>query len=696
MTRTERAATTTTAGGADRLDALFAPNAVAVVGASDDTRKYGNWIAVQALKGPRPTHLVNPSRSTVLGRDTVRSVVAIGYPVDLVVIAVPATAFESAVDDALAAGARAIVGISAGLGEAGAAGQRTQDRVTAKVRAAGARMLGPNCLGVLDHTTGLTLASNEFPVGDIGVISQSGNMALELATLLTDYGLGISRFASLGNQADISAADLVDAYVDHAGTRAIALYCEDFGDGRRLARAARRSSDAGKPVVLLTVGATAASVRNARSHTGAMVSSAIVVDAACRASGMEQVASTAQMAHLLQALVCAPVPRGARLAIVSDGGGHASVASDCATAAGLDVTRLTEPLQKTLGAELPSTATLTNPVDVAGGGEQDIMCFPRLVEHLVSSNEVDGTLLTGYFGGYRSYGPELAKAEVAAAHAIAANARAHAGTVLVQTMNWQSPAAAALRADGIAVYRGVEDACWALGRLARRGIAPPTGVPTLPEPATPLRVAGYFASRRLLEASGIPFVRAEEVTTKEELLAAARTLRYPLVLKALGDEHKSDRGGVVLGLGDHAGLVAAWDDVQSRLNPPSCSLEEMAAATASVELLVGVRRDPRFGPVVLVGLGGVFAEVLRDVRCALGPVTPAGARDLLLGLSGSALLTGTRGRPAVDLESVAAVVADVSMVAAQHLEIAEIECNPVSATPHGAVALDARVVLARD
>ena len=680
-------------GSASGLDALFSPNAVAIVGASDDIRKYGNWIAVQALKGSRPVHLVNRTRSTVLGLPTVPSVSAVGSPVDLAVIAVPAAGFEAAVDDALAAGAKAIVGISAGLGEAGGEGLALEQRITAKVLAAGARMLGPNCLGVLDHTTGLTLASNEFPLGNIGVISQSGNLALELCALLVDHGLGVSRFASLGNQADLDAADLIEAYAGHEGTAAIAVYCEDFRDGRRFARAAAKAAAAGKPVVLLTVGATDASVRNAKSHTGAMVSSGIVVEAACRAAGIEQVTSPAQMAHLLQALVRSKVPAGSRTAVFADGGGQASVASDSAATQGLDVVEFPADLQAALAAELPPTAAVSNPVDVAGGGEQDIMCFARVLDHLTASDAVDATLMSGYFGGYGSYGPELAAKEITAAHAMASSTAARGGTVVVQTMNWESAAADALRDGGVPVYRGIEEAAWVLGRLARRRTEPATGVPGLPAPAMPVEDTGYHLSRRLLAGAGIPFVPAAEVATREDLLSAARGLNYPLVLKALGDEHKSDRGGVVLGIADPPALEDAWNDVQARLAPSSCSLEEMANLSGAVELLVGVRRDPRFGPIVLVGLGGVFAEVLRDVRCALGPVTREQARGLLLSLRGAALLTGARGRAPVDLDAAVDVVARLSVLAAEHPEISEIECNPVAALPDRAIALDARIVL---
>ncbi len=675
----------------DPLGSLFSPSAIAVVGASDDDRKFGNWISVQALRGKIPVHLVNRSRETVLGRSTAPTIEAIGAQVDLAVIAVPAASFEAAVDDALDSGVRAIVGISAGLGELGQTGRETQERVAAKVRVAGARLLGPNSLGLLDHTTGLTVASNEFPVGSVGLIFQSGNLALELASLLCENDMGVSRFASLGNQADIDAAELIEAYALHPGTSAIALYCEDFRDGRRLARAAHLASEAGKPVVLLTVGSTAASVRNARSHTGALASSQVVVDAACRAAGIEQVTSPAQMANLLQALVRTNAPRGRRVAVLSDGGGHASVASDIATSVGLQVVEFPPELQACVARQLPVTAAVGNPVDVAGGAEQDIHSFARVLDLLVKSEAVDAVLSTGYFGGYGAYGADIGALEIETAHAMVANSTG--ATFIVQTMNWQSPAATVLRTGGTAVYSGIDEAAWALGRLFDRQAHPPTGIPDLPPPAAVAAEPGYHASRRIIAATGIPFVPAAEVSTVEELLEAVTDLRFPLVLKHLGSEHKSDEGGVILDISDPAALLRGWEVLQERFPPAACSVEEMADLTHVVELLVGGRNDPRFGPVVLVGIGGIFTEILGDVRCALAPITPAAARDLLLSLRGSALLTGARGRPAVDIDAVAAIVAQLSTLTAEHPEIAEIECNPVAATPRGAVALDARIVL---
>ncbi|HEU4423197.1 MAG TPA: acetate--CoA ligase family protein [Pilimelia sp.] len=673
------------------LSPLFDPRSVAVVGASDDPSKYGNWIAERALRGGRPVYLVNRGRPTVLGRPAVAGLREIGEPVDLAVIAVPAAGFEAAVDDALAIGVRAIVGISAGLGESGAAGQARQTEIAARVRAAGACLLGPNCLGVLDHSTGLDLNSYDFPPGTVALLSQSGNVGIELAGLLADHGLGFSRFASLGNQADLDAADLIDACVAHEATAAIALYCEDFRDGRRFATAAWRAHAAGKPVVLLAVGRGAASARGARSHTGSLVSPGIVVEAACDAAGVELVATPAQLANLLQALLRTRPPRGRRVAVFADGGGQAQIASDAVETAGLAVPPFGAALADAVRAELPATANPANPVDVAGGGEQDIGCFSRVTAHLVASDEVDAVLMTGFFGGYGDYSAELGAGEVKAAHEITFAARD--ATLVVHTMNWRTPAADVLRAGGVPVYRTVEDAVWVLDRLAQRGGRAPRGVPEMPPASPPVAEAGYGAARRLLAGAGLPFVAAAEVTSLHDLLAAAGQMRYPLVLKALGEEHKSDLGGVVLDIPDAATLTAVWHDLRDRLRPPSCSVEEMAETSGAVELIIGVRRDARFGPVVMAGMGGVYTEVLRDVRCALAPVDHATARDLLLSLRGAPLLTGVRGRRPVDVDAAAGVVVTLSRVAATHPEIAEIECNPVAVASGGAVCLDARVVL---
>jgi acetate---CoA ligase (ADP-forming) len=311
------------------LRALFDPRSVAILGASATPSKWGNWLARGALRGThrREVFLVNRGGGDVLGHKTYRSLSELPAPVELVVITIGASGFEQAVDDSLRAGARVIVAITAGLGEMGGTGLDLERAVVERVRAAGAVLVGPNCLGVIDTQTELDLAYAGFEAGPIGLISQSGNLALELGLIAGEAGLGFSRFVSVGNQADLDVTELIPLFAAHDPTRVIAIYVEDFRDGRALATAASHALAAGKPVVLLTVGTSRVGARAASSHTGALVSASIAVDAACRASGILRVTSPREMIELAQALLTPHLPRGRRVGIVGDGGGHVALAA---------------------------------------------------------------------------------------------------------------------------------------------------------------------------------------------------------------------------------------------------------------------------------------------------------------------------------------------------------------------------------
>lgn len=689
-----------TAFGAQRarrdLRALFAPRSVAILGASNDPAKWGHWLARGALKGShrRPVFLVNRSGGEILGQQAVRSLAEIPEPAELVVVTVPAAGFEEAVDAALAAGARVIVAISAGLGETGEDGVTRERAVVERVRAAGAVLLGPNCLGVFDADASLELASNELPAGEIGLISQSGNLALELGLLAHDYGIGFSRFASLGNQADLEAAEVIAELAAHERTRVIAVYCEDFRDGRAFARAAADAAASGKPVILLAVGRSEAGVRAARSHTGALVSDLTAVDAACRAAGILRVSTPRELVDLAQGLLSGARPHGRRIGVVSDGGGHGVIACDVAAGLGLELPRLSDELAAALAESLPPTASTRNPVDLAGGGEQDFWSYERTARLLLDSGEVDALLLTGYFGGYSQYSDEFRERETAVATAIAQAAAASSRPIVAQTMYATSDPARALRAGGIPVYREVEAAAGTLARLATFARERPRGVPQLPTRA-PDRLTGdgYFEARTLLASAGIAFADARRVESADGALAAARELGYPVVLKALGLLHKSDAGGVVLGINDEEELERSLSTMATSLSPAGYSVERMEPLGEGVELIVGARRDRRFGPVALVGFGGVYAELLGDVAVALAPIESGEAEELVRRLRGAPLLLGARGRPPLAIDATARALAALSRVAAAHPEIAELEVNPLLVTADDAIGLDARVAL---
>jgi acetate---CoA ligase (ADP-forming) len=678
------------------LEALFSPRTVAVVGASDDAAKWGHILARRALtsRGDRTVLLVNRHGREVLGRPTFPSARAAAEAhdvrIDLAVLCVPVEGFVSSVADAVAAGARAVVAITAGLSEAGVDGARLEGEALAITRDAGAVLVGPNCLGVVDTTTGLQLAHAVLPAGDVAVLSQSGNLVLDLAGLLADRGLGVSRFVSLGNQADLGLVDLLDACVGHEGTRAVAVYTEDVVDGRAFLDVARALRDAGKPLALLAPGRSEAAVRSAASHTGSLTSSSMVIDAACAAAGAHRVDHPTQLADLLVALRAPRRMHGPRVGVLTDGGGHGAVAADVLAARGLRAPVLTGAVTAELAVALGPQATVTNPVDLAGAGEQEVVRYARGVEALLAADEVDGVLLTGFFGGYSTMESDLAEPELAAARRIADTVTAQGRPLVVQTIYPESPAARVLRAADIPVHRDVDRACAVLAGLvepATDGLAE-----ELPVPAPPVTDPSYDAARTLFAEAGIAFPVAVPVVDAEGLEAALDTLAFPLVLKAVGRLHKSDAGGVVVGLADRESVRAAYVDLVTRLAPPAVSVEAMADLTDGVEVIVGSVRDPKFGPVVMVGLGGVFTEVLGDTAGAIAPVSVEAARRLVLSLKGAPVLLGSRGREPVDLDALAEVVARVSCLAAAHPELVELELNPVLAAPAGVLALDARVV----
>jgi acetate---CoA ligase (ADP-forming) len=676
------------------LRPLFEPASVAVVGASDDPAKWGNWLARRALRGAsrRAVYLVNRRGGKVMGTRAHRALAELPEAPELTVLAVPPAVLELALDEAIAVGTRAVVVITAASAD-GDAGGALDAGLASRAREAGVVLLGPNCLGVFDAGAELELVPNDLPRGSIGLLSQSGNLALEIGALAEAAGFGFSRFVSLGNQADLEAAELLYELAEHDATELIAIYAEDFRDGRAFARAAEAGALAGKPVVLLAVEHSDAAARAVRSHTGALASAGAAIDAACRAGAMHRVSAPQELVDLAQALLGAGPPHGRRVAVLTDGGGSGGIAAALASAAGLELPALSPSLRQALRTGLPATAAVANPIDLAGGGERDIHSYDRTARLVLASGEVDALLMSGYFGGYTDYADTLARGEAAVAEALADAVADSGRPLLVQTMYAEGPPAHALRRRGVPVYPTIERAVGVLARLADHAESDVRGVPELPAPAEPIAGATYMDARALLAAGGVAFAPGRVVSTAGEAVAAASEIGYPVVLKALGGAlHKSDVGGVALRLRDERAVAAAYTDLAKRLAPSAVAVERMAPLDEGAELLVGVRWDPRFGPVALVGLGGVFTEVLRDVAVALAPLDEATARELLLSLRAAPLLRGARGRPPVDLDAAASAAAALSRVAAAHPEIAEIEVNPLLALPRGAVGLDARIV----
>ncbi|MDQ1006168.1 acyl-CoA synthetase (NDP forming) [Streptomyces sp. V4I23] len=706
------------------LDALFDPRSVAVVGASANPAKWGYWLASGALAGRsrRTVYLVNQRGGVLDGVPFLPDLDCLPTVPEQVVVAVPPQQVRPVVVEGLMAGARCFTVITSG-----GAGP-DEERLAALVTAHGGRLLGPNCMGVVDTTTQLRLSWGEFPAGAVGLVSQSGNLALEIGRLLARAGQGFSRFVSLGNQRDIDAADALDALIAHDATRVVAAYVEDFRDGRRLARTLATAHTAGKPVLLLSLGRSEASGRAAASHTGALVSSRAVVEAVCRDTGALLLESAGELADTAVLLTAAgrrigrartravrdtgaggpssPAPadgapsqargrRALRVAVVGDSGGQGALAADALAARGLHVPVLGEATRAAVARHLPGRSGCANPVDLAGAGEADLRNYARITRALLDGGDTDATVLTGYFGDYATANPDQAAQECEVARELGEAARQSGRLLVVHTMASDTPALTVLREHGVPVYERIEQAATALAQAARQDRttqqAPP---PRLPAPAPdPLPDGDYETVRTLLRSRGLAFPAAQFVTTADEAATAARRTGYPLALKAMGLAHKTEAGGVALGIADETALRTAFARMIGSTGATRYAIEEMVVHEHSVELIAGVRRDPAFGPVAMVGLGGLTAELLADTALALAPLTPRRARDLLLSLRHTPLLTGWRGAPAVDLDAAADALCALALAAAEHPELTELEVNPLLVHPGGAVALDAHGVL---
>lgn len=679
------------------LSVFSDPRSVAVVGASADPAKWGYWLARGALRGAgrRRVHLVNAKAATIEGAASVRSLADLDEAPELVVLCAPAPTIPDVVRQALAMGTRGFLGITAGIDSAhGEPG--LERRLAEEIRAAGARIVGPNCLGLYDAATDLELAWGTFAPGRVAIISQSGQLGLELAGLAAHEGLGVSRFVSVGNQVDVSAAELLDDLVEHEQTRAVVLYLESFADARGLVATMARLREAGKPVVVLTVGASEASRAAAQSHTGALTAATDVVRAACRAAGASLVDTPAQAVELAHLLLGGPLPAGRRVAIVSDSGGQGAIAADTFARHALEVPRLSARTQAALAGLLPPAAAVANPVDLAGAGEQDLTTYARVVDVLAGSGEVDAVVLSGYFGCYGADTPELVGRELEVVETLAGVVGAHERPVVVHSMSHDSVAVRSMRARAVPTLHTIDAVARSL-ELATT-MAEDAGRPVPGPVATPVAETGkaldYLAGRERVAAAGVSYPGAAPVYDVAGLRAAAGRLAAPYVLKAGWLEHKTEVGGVVVGLADATVAEVAFVDMHARLGEGEYVLEEMDRQPDTVELIVGARRDSSFGPVVLVGLGGVQAELYRDVQLALAPVGEAEARTMIESLRAYPLLDGWRGRPAVDVDAAARVVAAVSRLLAEEADLVECEINPLRVGPGRAVAVDALVLAA--
>jgi acetate---CoA ligase (ADP-forming) len=690
------------------LEPLFRPASVAIIGASSDAARIGGmplaFLKAHGFAGA--IYPVNPKGPTIQGLPAFASIRDVGRPVDLALIAVPAAAVIPSLEACIEVGVRAVIIFSAGFAEIDAEGARQQDRIAAIGRAGGIRIMGPNCIGLVNFATGLYMsfhpafAESGKPGGALGIVTQSGAFGGHLHRMGRDRDIAFSYCITTGNEADVDVADGLAFLAEDPGTRAILVYLEGFRKGRKLIRAldiARRNA---KPVVAIKLGRTEVGAAAAQSHTAALAGADAVYDAVFRQFGVYRAKSIEEFLEIGLACAVAQRPANDRVGLVTVSGGVGVLMADAAADYGLDVSAMPQAPQDKIKQLVPFAAT-RNPIDITGQVVNDFNLLGQAIEIVAAE------------GGYGSIVPFIGSS--ARVPERAARLLELFGRLRTQYPDMLMVAAAlstpefrdGLQALGYLSYEEPVNAVRAVAALAafRRHFARTDAPPPAVEAAVPA-LAGdapmsEFDSLRFLGAAGLPVVDARLAGSLAEAEAAAQALGFPVVLKIAAADilHKSDVGGVALGLNSrdalreaHAAMAAG---VAARTGR---AVEDFIVApmiSDGVETVLGVNRDPVFGPVVMFGLGGIFVEALGDVVFRAAPFGLDEAHRMIRDTRAFRVLEGVRGRPPADVDALAAALARLSVIAAAHGDAIEsIDVNPflVRAKGQGAVALDALVI----
>ena len=693
---------------------VLAPESVAVVGASRSRGTVGGEVLHHLRSGGYAGRLyaINRAGGEVQGMPALSSVDALPEGVDLAVIAVPMASVLDVARSCGARGVRSLVVLSAGFAEIGGAGTDAQRELVGICRATGMRLVGPNCLGVINTAPeamlNATFASDMPPRGNVGMLSQSGGLGIALLEQARELGIGLSSFVSVGNKADISGNDLLRFWEEDPATGVVLLYLESFGNPRTFAQVARRLSRS-TPVVAVKSARGAAGARAAGSHTGALVSgSDATVDALFRQSGVIRAATMSELFDVTTLLSSQPLPRGARVGILTNAGGPGILCADACEEHGLDVVELPADLQDRLRAVAGPNGAVSNPVDLLAAASA--AQFGEALEALVTHDGLDAVIVIYIQPGLGSVGGEVA-AEV---RAVTARLSPQIPVMAVLMSAADREAAIGTAGHGAPpVYQYPEAAALALARVARYSEwrrKPPGRVPELegtrPERAATLLSAATVAGADWLPARdvaalfgcyGLPLIETREAADAVEAGEAARALAVPVALKAVGPVHKTDVGAVRLGLQGAEAVTAAAAEMERRLTDLGLRIEGFLVqpmAPGGVEMLIGSTADPHFGPVVVCGLGGTAAEIHRDIAVRLTPLTDLGAHTMLRDLRMLPLLQGYRGAPACDIAALEELVLRVAAMVHAHPQIVELDCNPVSVSAERIVILDARVRVA--
>jgi acetyltransferase len=694
------------------LESLLHPNTIAVMGASLTPGKVGNAVVVNLIKGGFEGTMVpiNPSGGELMGHKFYKSLDEYGGPIDLSVIAVPTRAVKDAVTDSVRAGAKAVIVITAGFKEVDEEGARLERELVAICRSHGARLMGPNCLGLINthHKMDASFANYMPQPGGISVLSQSGALCTAILDWAASRKMGLATLLSIGNKADLNETDFLAAFADDENTKVIAGYLEGIMSGDEFVRIAESVAQI-KPVVILKAGTTSAGSKAASSHTGALAGADIAYGAAFKRAGVIRADTFESLFDYAMAFAMQPLPNGDRVAIITNAGGPGIMAADAVEQAGMKVTSLHPETAEALREKLPPAASVGNPIDVLGDAGPER--YAQAVEAAQNDPSVDAIIVI--------LTPQAMTRPAETARAIAAKASGEK-PVLAAFMGGADvmPGRDELVAANLPDYPSPERAAAALKAMVdyaawRR--RPPRIVTRFPVNkrrveriiSRQLRSGrlymGEVKAKEILRAYDFVVPEGRLVSTVDEAVEAAPRIGYPLAMKISSPDivHKSDIGGVKLNLNSAQEVADAFELMMLRVGRrvPDAFIEGVYLehmVPKGREVILGMTRDPQFGPMLMFGLGGIFVEVMKDVTFHLAPITSEEAMQMLMGTRSYRLLEGVRGEAGVNLSAIGEALQRISQLVTDFPQIAELDINPFIVAEPGrdSVAADARIQLA--
>ncbi|HEX5972149.1 MAG TPA: acetate--CoA ligase family protein [Gemmatimonadaceae bacterium] len=699
------------------LDSVLKPRHIAVIGASRTPNTIGYRIVSNlVLHGfSGAVYPVNPKAAAVHALPSWPSILEVPHTPDVAVIAVPKERVLEVADESGRRGVRALVVISAGFREVGGEGIERERALLEIVRRHGMRLVGPNCMGMINTDPAIsmnaTFASPMPPFGRAGFVSQSGALGVSVLDYATEFGIGIAQFVSMGNKPDVSGNDLLLQWEHDPQIGVILMYVENFGNPRRFLEIASRITRS-KPIIVVKAGRSAVGARAASSHTGALAASESAVDALLQQAGVLRAGSIEELFDMAMAFSVLRPPRSRHTAVVGNSGGPGVLAADALEERGLDLVEFTPGTVGRLQPLFPPEASIRNPLDMIASANP--AGYRLALDAVLADERVDAAVAI--------FTPPLGVDSSAVASAIGGVAQSHRDKPVLAVLMGRErlpEAKRELQLAGVPAYIFPESAARALGALARYGEMSArrstiSELPLLPREARTRTAEVIACARRehrlklteqealaVVEAYGVSTIRSAVATSPDEAVRLAESIGYPVVLKVVSPlvVHKSDVGGVRLNVGDAATVRAAYASILERVHAsvPDARIEGILVQRQSApgrELIVGITRSAGFGGMVMVGLGGTFVEVLRDVAFRIAPIGMEDAREMLLSLRGAAILGAVRGLPAVPIEHIQELLVRVGMLADAHPDIAELDVNPLTVGPEGGIALDARVMLA--